>query len=196
MCNPVVCRLFVKSLFALYAVSVPGVVLVAQERDSEHVLFQAISRGDLELLKDLLRRGTPPDIRDGNRSTPLMVAAQHGSAEMVKMLLEHGADPRAVNERGVTALLWGARDVEKVQLLLDRGADPNARSELGNTPLMVAAASPSGADAAEVLLAHNADIAPKNEGGRTPLRIAANAGTSKPCVCCWRKLANWNNSKS
>ena len=121
------------------AVSLPAVGAIGQERGSEHVLFQAVRRGDSALLKDLLRRGTPPDVRADDGSTPLMYAALHGSTEMVELLLERGADPRAANKLNVTALLWGAQHAEKVRLLIDRGADPNARSDLGNTPLMVAA---------------------------------------------------------
>ena len=105
-----------------------------------------------------------------------MQAALHGSAEMVELLLEHGADPRAVNDDGVTALLWGATDLGKVRLLVGRGADPNASSKLGNTPLMVACGSPSGASAVRELLANGADMRPPNKAGRTALRFAAAGG--------------------
>ena len=66
-----------------------------------------------------------------------MEAALHGTAEMVELLLQHGADPQATNDDGVTALIWGAGDADNVRLLIEHGADPNARSKLGNTPLMV-----------------------------------------------------------
>jgi hypothetical protein len=114
----------------------PATAVFAQESKQEHILFQAIRRGDTELLRGALRAGTPPDVRASDGTTPLMAAALHGSAEMVSALLDAGADPRAASEAGVTALLWGAWDANKVRLLLDRGADPNARSALGNTPLM------------------------------------------------------------
>ncbi len=78
-----------------------------QEGKYEHIVFRAIRQGDCELLKDLMRRGTPPDVRAPDGTTPLMAAALHGSAEMVALLLQHGADPQAANGRGVTALLWG-----------------------------------------------------------------------------------------
>jgi len=46
----------------------------------------------------------------------------------VRVLLDHGADPDRVNDRGQTAL--GAavfrRSAESVSLLLDHGADPEA----------------------------------------------------------------------
>ena len=166
----------VAGLVALCAVSVSCPAVRAEDRGTEHVLLRAIRQGDATLLKSILRRGTPADIRSEDGVTPLMVAALHGSAEMVEMLLERGADPRAANERGVTALLWGAADAEKVSLLLEHGADPNVRSDLGNTPLMAAAASPGSAAAIDVLLKHGADVTARNQRGRTPLRIAADAG--------------------
>jgi len=88
----------------------PATAVFAQESKQEHILFQAIRRGDTELLRGALRAGTPPDVRASDGTTPLMAAALHGSAEMVSALLDAGADPRAASEAGVTALLWGAWD--------------------------------------------------------------------------------------
>lgn len=169
-------RIVLAGLVFFLAASAPSLVVRAGEPETEHVLFQAIRRGDATLVKDLLRRCTPPDIRDADGNTPLMVAALHGTTEMVEMLLERGADPRAVNKRGVTTLLWGARDADKVRLLIEHGADLNARSNLGNTPLMAAAASPGSAAAVAILLDHGADMTAKNERGRTPLRMATEGG--------------------
>ena len=107
-------RVVVVGLAFFCTSSLPRVDVMAQEHESEHVLIQAIRRGDTTLLKDILRRGTPPDVRSSDGTTPLMYAALHGSAEMVELLLKHRADPRTANEQGVTALLWGAQDAEKV----------------------------------------------------------------------------------
>src|SRR5262245_2785932 len=147
----------------LGAILPPAAAVFAQESRQEHLLFQAIRRGDTELLRGALRAGTPPDVRAGDGTTPLMAAALHGSAEMVSALLDAGADPRAVSEAGVTALLWGAWDANKVRLLLKRGADPNAKSALDNTPLMVAAGSPTGSAAVEQLLAAGSDLTLRNK---------------------------------
>ena len=149
---------------------------LAQDPESEHILLQAIRRGDSVLLKNILRRGTPPDVRGEDGTTALMQAALHGSAEMVELLLQHGADPRVVGEHGVTALLWGAHDADKVRLLIGHGADPSQSSDLGNTPLMVAAGSPRGASAVELLLTHGADVKAKNKRGRNALRFAVGGG--------------------
>ncbi len=77
----------------------PATAVFAQENKQEHILFQAIRRGDTELLRGALRAGTPPDIRASDGTTPLMAAALHGSAEMVSALLDAGADPRGQRSR-------------------------------------------------------------------------------------------------
>jgi ankyrin repeat protein len=62
----------------------------------------------------------------------LIVAARSGATDVVRVLLEHGADVNARTQDGRTALMGAAfsesgRPVT-VKLLLDRGADPNAKS--------------------------------------------------------------------
>jgi ankyrin repeat protein len=114
----------------------------AQAHRPEPLLFQAIRRGDSTLVASLLRQGTPADLRGENGTTPLLFAARYRNAECLKLLLDHGADPNAASEEGVTALQWGAGSLEVVRLLLERWADPRARTKLGNTPLICAAAYP------------------------------------------------------
>ena len=76
--------------------------------------------------------------------TPLHWPAHNGYIEIVRLLLEHGADPTAqeINWIGGTPLHWASeRHPEIVQLLIDAGADVNARvvrpgsHHLGGTPL-------------------------------------------------------------
>ena len=72
----------------------------------------------------------------------LMLAAYHGHAGLVKLLLDHGADPNRLNDRGQSPLagavfkmedavvevgfFWSAcrRGTDNWQTLLDGGADP------------------------------------------------------------------------
>ncbi len=149
---------------------------VAGER-LEHPLFRALRRGDRDGVVDLLRRGTPPDIRLADGTTPLLFAALHNDANMVSLLLEHGADPNAATDDGVTALLWGAGDAEKVTLLLERGADPDARSARQQSPLLAAAGYPSGAESVALLLERGVDVDTRNRGGFTPLMTALQSGS-------------------
>jgi ankyrin repeat protein len=53
----------------------------------------------------LLERGADVNSRaDDDGCTPLHRASQHGALEIVRLLLEHGADAEAVNRDGKTAL--------------------------------------------------------------------------------------------
>jgi ankyrin repeat protein len=57
----------------------------------------------LRMLALLLENHAYIDAASPNGTTPLMMAAQYGSAEMVKLLLDEGADPTLKNQLGLTA---------------------------------------------------------------------------------------------
>lgn len=55
-----------------------------------------------------------------------MLAAYHGHAQLVSLLLKHGADPDRLNDRGQSPLAGVVfkNEAECIKLLLDGGADP------------------------------------------------------------------------
>ncbi len=60
----------------------------------------------------------------------VMLAAYHGHAPLVRLLIEHGANPNCLNDRGQTPLAGAVFKMEDdvVEALLEGGADP----EYGN----------------------------------------------------------------
>lgn len=56
------------------------------------------------MVRLLLEHHAYIDAESPNKTTPLMMAAQYGTAGVVKLLLEEGADPLLKNERGLTAI--------------------------------------------------------------------------------------------
>lgn len=80
--------------------------------------------------------------------TALMMAAQNGNADMVKQLLQTGADMEATTQDGHTALMIAihAQRDRIVNILLSMGANTNAVSKDGCTALMVDALLKHGAN--------------------------------------------------
>ncbi|ORX65883.1 ankyrin, partial [Anaeromyces robustus] len=60
-----------------------------------------------------------------------------GNEDLVKYLIEHGADINKENEDGKTPLFWACEsgNEDLVKYLIDLGADINKENEKGETPL-------------------------------------------------------------
>jgi ankyrin repeat protein len=100
----------------------------------------------------------------------------------MKMLIDSGADVKAADDSGATALMWGVTDLEKTKLLVERGADVNARSADGRTPLLIASGLPGSSAVVTFLLDKGADIkthGPSLFGEVTPLVQAAYIGNEE-----------------
>jgi len=67
--------------------------------------------------------------RDGRGDQPIFHAARNGDTEIVRLLIEHGADVNAANDFGHTVLYCagGHGHVETLRLLLEAGADRDAK---------------------------------------------------------------------
>ena len=115
-------------------------------------------------------------------STPFMKAATTSDVRMLRLLLDHGADPNVTTQNRTTPMMaaaglnWAdisslgteADTIEAMKLMLARGADVNAANDLGETALHGAAQR--GADTVVAFLAeHGATLDAKNRRGRTPL---------------------------
>ena len=55
-------------------------------------LIKAVKDGDLEKMKDLIRKQTDVNCKDEYSQTPLMWAAAVGNADIVRYLIDHGAN--------------------------------------------------------------------------------------------------------
>jgi ankyrin repeat protein len=104
-----------------------------------------------------------------------MIAAAFGSFEATQLLVEAGADVKAVSSSGLTALhlAAGAGDIRKVRVLVERGGDIHARSQMGRTPLLVAAYTHGASDIVAFLLGKGADPNTADGSGITALIASA-----------------------
>ena len=82
----------------------------------------------------LIKRGAAIDLQSEDRGySPLMDAAQAGSADLVGLFLEHGAEPNLTSKDGQTALVVavGRNDADVARLLVSGGSDPDLADKLG-----------------------------------------------------------------
>lgn len=117
------------------------------------------------------------DLRDMHGQAALHVAARLGQAQLVKVLLDAGADPDLADGDGWTPLRaasWGGH-TEVVELLVARGCALDSTDQEGRTALR--AASWSGhEDIVRILVTHGAQINLTDHEGRTALIAAAYMG--------------------
>jgi hypothetical protein len=123
----------------------------------------------------------------------LVAAAKRGDAHAVHRLLEDGADVRAVDADGYTALHWaGIRGHFRIfRELLGAGAPVDAVGADGGTPLHWACHHDR-ADMVELLLDAGADLTVKNRWGRTALHVAARRGNAEVARLLLRRGADPN----
>jgi ankyrin repeat protein len=97
-------------------------------------MLTAIQEGGYELVEGLV--GKCPDVngRDSNGRSALHWASWKDHAQIVRLLLEKGANPNARDGDGKTPLMGANREVAK--LLLEKGAEVEARDVEYNTALL------------------------------------------------------------
>ncbi|MFP2926838.1 ankyrin repeat domain-containing protein [Pyxidicoccus sp. 3LG] len=87
-------------------------------------LTTAVSSGDARHMEHLLDSGHEVNARTRDNSTTLHAAAEYGRLDMVRSLLEKGADPWLEDDAGLTArdvaLVWGHRDVAALLEVAER----------------------------------------------------------------------------
>ena len=152
-------------------------------------LMQAASHGDAPIISALIDADVNLAITSETGTTPLMAAARAGSVESVELLLEHGADPNAVESlQHQTALMWAVAEkhLDVTGALLEAGADPNMRARettldkrsprtdfpSGGFTALMWAAREADEPMTQLLLDGGADINIMNADGASPLMIA------------------------
>lgn len=164
-----------------------GAHLNAETRDGRTALFYA-SRS-LPMMKELLRTNRfSINTRDKNGTTFFLRLAEmagwgNADEELAKLelLIDHGADVKAQDKQGHTALHLRAKKLsghdgfeEKiVSLLVKRGLSPNVKNNAGDTPLAMLVKSEDWSEArqklAEALVHGGADVNACDALGVAPL---------------------------
>jgi ankyrin repeat protein len=142
------------------------------------VVEHAIAEANLEVLKALLDdpfKKIDPDATSGNRGTPLFIACVEGKAELVRVLVDGGADVNAPGSQGLTPFLLaaGRGNIKILKMLLPR-AHFAQRDNDGRTALHLAALK--GHTHVVKTLVEYIDPSTPDDFGAIPLHLAAQAG--------------------
>jgi hypothetical protein len=98
-------------------------------------LFQAIERGELRFVREYLANQGETERRNEQGQTLLMCAIRSKWPKVVWLLLEHGADPNAVDPNGRRPLYYTIVHYsnDSAKLILAAGADPKSCDTSGST---------------------------------------------------------------
>jgi ankyrin repeat protein len=108
-------------------------------------LMYAAMYGHKAAIEALLNAGADPNLagdEDGEEGqTALMCIASSffasNRAEVIRLLVDRGADPDQQDDQGQTALMIAGENADSVKALLDAGANPDLRDAEGNSAMML-----------------------------------------------------------
>ena len=144
-----------------------------------NLLHAAAEGGNSSIVKSILSYDIDINSKDGESSaTPLIIAVMHNHVEVVRYLLQKGADKSLTTESNKSNALHIASQygsVEAMEMLLSYDLSPDSRDGEGNTPLAYAAACGQ-IEAVNCLLKHGADPLLKGKNEWSILHFAAQSG--------------------
>jgi len=114
---------------------------------AEYTIVVALLMGDRPFARSALDRDPSlANFEDTCHRRPISIAADRDDLEMVRLLLQRGADPNLPEEGAPRGhALWTAvyhKRREMARALVEHGADPNAMVESSGTPMMHALKDP------------------------------------------------------
>ena len=131
----------------------------------ERAFLTAIEAGKITTVKALLEKGVSADTTDSCNDSALMLAVRSNNTQMVQLLLQADADPKALDSFGQNALIQAFDDTDDetitsqkkdnfqlVKALIDAGADVDVQKDFGNYTAVILAAKANRIKSLELLL--------------------------------------------
>jgi len=142
-------------------------------------LFSSVFSGHTSIVQLLVDHGADVNmVKNKEKRVPLMVACQEGRVKEFSILMSKGANYKALDDTGFTALHFAANsgNIECMNVLLGlEGVSINLACEQGYTPLIRAAMNGHGRSV-EILLSAGANVRPKCSQGNNAIQWALMRG--------------------
>lgn len=138
-------------------------------------LMNAINKNNLSLVEQLIQNGADVNELDSNHDAPVVIAAYKGYNQILKALLEAGADVRAVDPGMKATALHAAAyagRTEAAKLLIEYRIDINKQGPYNGYTALHDAIWQDNVEIAKVLLDANADLSLLSHDGKSPLDFA------------------------
>jgi uncharacterized protein len=156
-------------------IGVLGMLVLLSAAPADSPVADAAERGDIEMVRSLLKTGADVNAAQGDGMTALHWAALRDNADMAAMLVYAGANLEATTRLGGnTPLHLASRqgNTVTIEALLEAGSDVHAFTSTGVHALHLAAAA-GDQHAVAALLFHGAAVdGLDRHSGRTPLMFA------------------------
>jgi len=110
-------------------------------------LHECVRKENKEMMKILVSSGAKLEIEDADGETPAFVASTSQRPELIKILLDGGANPNAMAQDGWSCLMMSARggDYGTTKALLEAGADLHHGGDMfGRTAFDISSQQASG----------------------------------------------------
>ena len=142
---------------------------------STEQLMRAVKSNNAAQVAKLIEQGAEVSRADANGDSPLIMAAYKGYTEIVKLLLEAGADVAALDPGMKATALHAAAyagHAEAARLLIAHGIDVNAQGPYNGYTALHDAIWQNNIEAARVVIESGADLSRRSNQGETPLEMA------------------------
>jgi ankyrin repeat protein len=137
--------------------------------------MKAVKNNDVAQVKALIQQGVNVNELDGSGDAPLVMAAYEGHTEIVKLLLEAGADVSAVDPGMQATALHAAAyagRTEAAKLLIAYKIDIDKQGPYNGYTALHDALWQNHIETAKVIIEAGANLTLKSNQGQTPLEFA------------------------
>lgn len=152
--------------------------------EKDRQLFSAIEKADLPSIEKLIASGADINAQNENWRTPLMEASRRCLSDIMKFLIEKGANVNKADNNGYTSLWYAATSfamsfsqIPAMNHLIEANARVNDVDYYG-TSILMHAASYGDLESVTLLIRSGADVYATNAYGFTALDFAEGAAES------------------